>query len=442
MSPPSDLYRAMFHAAGDAMFVVEESTLAILEANERASSTTGYTREELIGLSVNRLLEQHPPPEHRQTVRLVIKNGRRVEAEVATARFEWNRKTLLIVTVREADSALPCALTADASGASSFPAIIGQSEKIRDLCRLVGSVAKSDATVLIQGESGVGKEVFAHAIHFHSHRARGPFVSVNCAALTETLLESELFGHVRGAFTGAISDHHGRFKQAHGGTLLLDEIGSMSVAGQAKLLRVLQEREFEPVGSSVTIRVNVRVIATSNTDFDKAVAAGAFRQDLYYRLSVCSLMLPPLRDRKEDIPLLAEHLLHKRARDAGKPTRSLAPETLRILMAHDWPGNVRELENAIEYATLVERGSVIRPCSLPGRLPSAGGRGAESPAEPSMRDKLNVFEKQILTETLVRSNWARKPAAAALGIDARNLSYFLRKHNLSRANRANGARCA
>ena len=200
---------------------------------------------------------------------------------------------------------------------------------------------------------------------------------------------------------------------------------------------------LKPVGSSVTIRVNVRVIATSNTDFDRAVAAGEFRQDLYYRLSVCSLMLPPLRDRKEDIPLLAEHLLLKRARDVGKPARSLAPETLRILMEHDWPGNVRELENAIEYATLVEKGSIIRPSSLPGRLPgSAGARSAESPAVPSMRDKLNVFEKQILLETLVRSNWARKPAAAALGIDARNLSYFLRKHKLSRANRLNGTRCA
>jgi PAS domain S-box-containing protein len=446
MTVSSDLYRALFHAAGDAMFVVEESKPAILEINEQASTATGYSREELIGLSVHRLFGQNPLPEHRQPIRFVMKNGRRVEAEVGTTRVEWNEKKLLILilTVREADSPLSCAFpTADASGASPFPAIIGQSENIRDLCRLVGSVAKSDATVLIQGESGVGKEVFAHAIHFHSHRARGPFVRVNCAALTETLLESELFGHVRGAFTGAISDHHGRFKQADGGTLLLDEIGSMSVAGQAKLLRVLQEREFEPVGSSVTIRVNVRVIATSNTDFDKAVAAGAFRQDLYYRLSVCSLMLPPLRDRKEDIPLLAQHLLQQRARDAGKPVRTLSPETLRILMEHDWPGNVRELENAIEYATLVEKGSVICPLSLPGRLSgSAGTRGAESPPAPSMRDKLNVFEKQILLETLVRSNWARKPAATALGIDARNLSYFLRKHNLSRANRANNARCA
>ena len=195
-----------------------------------------------------------------------------------------------------------------------FPTIVGQSVKIRDVCRRIGSLANSDVTVLILGESGTGKEVIANAVHAHSQRGRAAFVKVNCAGLTETLLESELFGHVKGAFTGAIRDRVGRFKLADRGTIFLDEIGSMSLAGQAKLLRVLQEREFEPVGSSIAIKLNVRVIAATNSDLAKAVTEGRFREDLYYRLNVFPISLPPLRERKEDIVLLAQHFLQHYAR--------------------------------------------------------------------------------------------------------------------------------
>ena len=230
---------------------------------------------------------------------------------------------------------------------------------------------------MIQGESGTGKEIVANAIHAHSHRCRGPFVKVNCAALTETLLESELFGHLKGAFTGAIRDHRGRFKQADGGTILLDEIGSMPLSGQVKLLRVLQEHEFEPVGSSVTTSVNVRVIAATNVDLEKAMSEGKFREDLYYRLKVFEISVPPLRERKEDIPLLSQHFLHQYTQSLRKEIRALAPETLAVLIEHDWPGNVRELENAIEHAVIVQKGQVILPSSLPMNLSKSCDGGSK-----------------------------------------------------------------
>jgi transcriptional regulator with GAF, ATPase, and Fis domain len=312
---------------------------------------------------------------------------------------------------------------------NGFPNLIGQSEKIRHVCQLIGSVAKSDVTVLIQGESGTGKEIVANAIHAHSLRNRGPFVKVNCAALTETLLESELFGHVKGAFTGAVRDRCGRFKQADGGTILLDEIGSLSLAGQAKLLRVLQEQEFEPVGSSITTAVNVRVIAATNSDLQKAVAEGKFREDLFYRLNVFSIHLPPLRERKEDIALLAQHFLQKYNLAIGKKIQAFAAETLAAMMRYDWPGNVRELENAVEHAVLVETNLFISPGSLPMNLTPP--EPADASTELGLREMLNLFEKQIIIDTLIRANWIKKRAAAILQIDPRNFPYLLRKHNIA-----------
>ena len=317
--------------------------------------------------------------------------------------------------------------------ARGFPSIIGSSEKIHDVCRLIGSVAKSEATVLIQGESGTGKESVASAIHAHSHRHRGPFVKANCAALTESLLESELFGHVRGAFTGAVRDRRGRFKQADGGTILLDEIGNMPPAGQAKLLRVLQEREFEPVGSSMTMSVNVRVLASTNVDLARAVEEGAFREDLYYRLNVFVIQLPQLRERKEDIPLLAKHFLDRYCRTIGKRIRAIDRDTLSLMMEHDRPGNVRELENAIEHAVIVEKDSVIVPSSLPTNLSKTrSAKGSrQASAEMGLREKLTLVEKQILLETLSRTNWIRKHAASMLQVDPRNMPYLMRKHHLN-----------
>jgi transcriptional regulator with PAS, ATPase and Fis domain len=310
------------------------------------------------------------------------------------------------------------------------PNFVGQSEKIREVCRRIGQVASTDSTVLIQGESGTGKELVAKAIHFHSKRVHQPFVKVNCAALPEALIESELFGHVRGAFTGAIRDRQGRFAQTDGGTILLDEIGSLPLASQVKLLRVLQEREFEPVGSSMSMKVDVRVIASCNVNLTKAIAAGAFREDLYYRLNVFSIVVPPLRERREDVPLLAEHFLRKYANLSDRKIGCISPEASAAMAAHNWPGNVRELENAIEHALIVEAGDAIQLSSLP--LPLSGCLSSKSEAIASLplREKLILVEKQTIQDALARSHGVKKKAAELLGIHPKNLSHLLQKHGL------------
>jgi len=313
---------------------------------------------------------------------------------------------------------------------AELPILIGQSEKIREVCRRLGQVAPTDATVLIQGESGTGKELVAQAIHFHSQRANKPFIKVNCAALPETLLESELFGYVRGAFTGAVRHRQGRFAQADGGTILLDEIGSLPLDSQAKLLRVLQEKEFEPVGSSITIKVDVRVMASDNVDLAKAVRSGAFREDLFYRLNVFPILIPPLRERREDVPLLAEHFLQKYSRLGNQPIYRISPEALQMMAEYDWPGNIRELENAIEHALIVEQTNTIQFCSLPLQLNSCPSRKAQPAASLSLRENLFRYEKLVIEEALARCLGVKKKAAQLLGIHPKNLSHLLRKHGL------------
>ena len=234
--------------------------------------------------------------------------------------------------------------------------LVGRSKVMRDLFQLLEIVAATSSTVLITGETGTGKELAARAIHHSSARRANRFVAINCSAIPETLLEAELFGHARGAFTGAVGTRQGRFEQAHKGTLFLDEVGTMSAALQAKLLRVLQEREFERVGDSHTIKVDVRVIAATHSDLHKMVGEGAFREDLFYRLNVIPVQLPPLRERRDDIPLLVQHFVQKLSADAGRPPAKISQEAMRCLMAHNWPGNVRQLENAVERAFAFSQG--------------------------------------------------------------------------------------
>jgi DNA-binding NtrC family response regulator len=301
--------------------------------------------------------------------------------------------------------------------------IVGKSPVMLEVYKLVARVAGSTATVLVQGESGTGKELVARAIHPHSPRAAAPFVPVNCTALTESLLESELFGHAKGAFTGAVAAKRGLFEMANGGTLFLDEIGDMGPKMQAQLLRTLQDGEVRPVGGSESIRVDVRLVCATNKDLDEEVKAARFREDLYFRINVVTVGLPPLRDRPEDVPILVGHVLHKLARRERREPAALSPEALKLLSGYAWPGNVRELENAIERAVAVAKGNVILPSDLPpevGGAPSPGGSDGEGDIVAD-RPTLAELERRYIQLVLAESGGNKKKAAEKLGIDRRTL---------------------
>jgi PAS domain S-box-containing protein len=294
--------------------------------------------------------------------------------------------------------------------------IISRDHVMQGLFSILSQVAQSESTVLIEGESGTGKELFAHAIHRLSQRVKGPFVTVNCAALPDTLLESELFGYKAGAFTDARKDHPGRFALAEGGTIFLDEIGDISPALQVRLLRVLQNRAYEPLGGTETIEADVRVIAATNKTLAEEVRTGRFRQDLYYRINVVHLYIPPLRERKGDIPLLLEHIIERFNRLKGKNIFGISDAALSALMLHDWPGNVRELENAIEHAFILCQKSEILPGHLPGHIKHIG----DAFSIP-MGHTLKEIESQTIYAALERNNWRRMATARELGIDKNTL---------------------
>jgi Nif-specific regulatory protein len=309
-----------------------------------------------------------------------------------------------------------------------FRNIVGTSKEMRDVYEQIAQVAPSGATVLIRGESGTGKELVAHAIHYNSPRSSKPFVKVNCAALPESLIESELFGHEKGAFTGAVARKRGRFELAEGGTLFLDEIGDLSPAMQVKLLRALQEREFERVGGTETIKVNVRLITATNVDLEQAVSDGRFRSDLYYRLNVFSIYLPPLRERKTDILLLADHFLEKYGRQNGKRIKRISTPAIDMLMTYHWPGNVRELENVVERATLVCEGNVIHGYHLPPTLQTAEGSGTVT--KMSLDLAVNAFEKDLIQDALKTTRGNRARAARLLDTTERILGYKVKKYEI------------
>jgi DNA-binding NtrC family response regulator len=306
--------------------------------------------------------------------------------------------------------------------------IVGRSRRMQEVIRTAEVVARSRSTVLITGETGTGKEMVARAIHFHSAQREMPLIKVNCAAIPETLLESELFGHVRGAFTGATTSKRGKFALADGGTIFLDEIGTMSTALQAKLLRVLQEREFEPLGSERTQKVDVRVIAATNRDLRQMVSDGRFQEDLYYRLNVIPIHIPPLRERREDIPVLVEHFIAKHAQRAGRRVEGIAPPALQALHASDWPGNVRELENTIERAVVLSPAAVIGPEVV--RVLDSGGSPPAGLPSLNLRHNMDWTERETVRRALESSGGIKKDAAEAMGISQRALSYYLAKHRV------------
>ncbi len=309
-----------------------------------------------------------------------------------------------------------------------FSNIIGSSGPMRQVYEQISQVASTNTTVLIRGDSGTGKELIAHAIHYNSPRAKKPFVKVSCAALPDTLVESELFGYEKGAFTGAQGRKKGRFELAEGGTIFLDEIGELNLATQVKLLRALQEREFERLGGTETIRANVRFMAGTNKDLEKAILEKTFREDLYYRLNVFSIFVPPLRERKPDIMQLADHFLSKYARANGKTIRRISTPAIDMLVGYHWPGNVRELENIIERAVVVCEGSVIHGHHLPPTLQTAEASNTSSSL--SLEEAVTAYEKDLLLDALksTRGNAAR--AARMLKTTERILNYKVRKYAL------------
>ncbi len=304
-----------------------------------------------------------------------------------------------------------------------FENLIGKSPNFLKVLDLVQKVAPTDATVLIQGESGTGKELVARALHDNSPRSSYPFVAINCGALPEDLLESELFGYVKGAFTGAVSDKEGLFRAAHRGTIFLDEIGEISPKLQVKLLRVLQEREIIPLGSTKPVKVDVRIIASTNRDLEKMVREGKFREDLFYRLNVITITLPPLRERKEDIPLLVHHFIQKYSKKNGIPPKRVPKEIMDLFLAYPWPGNVRELENAIERALILSPGDEITWDALPPALLGARKQKEEIPIPPPVLT-LEELERRYILRVLEETQWDKVKTAEILGI---NLSTVYRK---------------
>jgi two-component system NtrC family response regulator len=334
-------------------------------------------------------------------------------------------------------------LTRELNERHSFGNIIGKNQAMRDVFRLVEKVADTQANVLIGGESGTGKELIARAIHQGSRRRHQSFISINCAALPETLLESELFGHEKGAFTGAVAMRKGRFELSDGGTLFLDEIGDLPLALQSKLLRVIQERAFERVGGTRTIKVDVRLVTASNRNLKREVAERRFREDLLYRLDVVHIHLPPLRERKDDLPLLAGHFLKLYGPQSGKPGMTVSPEAMRLIYAHAWPGNVRELENAIERATILCPGEVIRPEDLPEDLHHSQPPIPLAETEPfadldrfvpldvPLNEALETIEKKMIERALEITGHVQAHAAERLGIKKNLMQYKLKKYGLN-----------
>lgn len=312
-----------------------------------------------------------------------------------------------------------------------FTEIIGRCQPMIEMYETLSLVAPSDATVLIYGESGTGKELVANAIHQNSPRKDNPFIKVNCAALPETLLESELFGHEKGAFTGAGVRKKGRFAHAHTGTIFLDEIAEMPATTQVKILRVLQEQEFEPLGSSKSVKVDIRIIAATNRILEEEIENGNFREDLYYRLNVVSVKIPPLRERKDDILLLADYFLKKYADKNKKMIKGFTPRTIDLLLRHTWPGNVRELENAVERLVILAREEMLSPEYLPDAIKGYDGENRDESIGFSAGQSLKEVEKQMILQTLDEAGGNRTHAAEILGISRRTLQLKLKKYDIT-----------
>jgi DNA-binding NtrC family response regulator len=314
----------------------------------------------------------------------------------------------------------------------TIPNLIGEHPKIKEVYRVVAKIAPTVSNVLIYGESGTGKELVARAIHEGSRRADKPFMAINCAAIPEALIESELFGHEKGAFTGAHQRELGIFEAASGGTVFLDEIGEMNVAMQAKLLRAIQEKEVRRVGGKVNVPVDVRIVAATNRDLEKEIKTGSFREDLFYRLNVIRINLPPLRERGNDIAALADHFVRKFAVAADLPVKGISPKALKLLLSYSWPGNVRQLESLVERSVLMAEGTLIMPEDLPSELHEQGAAGAVSIDLPPEGLNMEELERSLIIKAMTRADWVIAKAAPLLGMSYKTLQYRLDKFNITK----------
>ncbi len=436
------IHHVILDSIADGVFTVD-SNWRITSFNRAAEETTGVSRQEAIGrpccevfrasicdsaCALHQTLRTGKPVVNKR-VTITTADNERIPISISTSvlRDENGRMIGGVETFR--DLTLVEQLRREIDHQHSFQDIISRNPVMRGLFDILPEVAESESTVLIEGESGTGKELFARAIHDLSPRREGPFVAVNCGALPDSLLESELFGHEAGAFTDAKRRKIGRFAQAEGGTLFLDEIGDISPALQVRLLRVLQEREYEPLGSERSVRADVRILAATNHDLQAMAERGTFRRDLYYRVKVVGMRLPPLRKRREDIPLLVDHFIARFNALRGKFVEGTSDEAMRILMAHDWPGNVRELENAVEHAFVLCSQGHIEPHHLPGQLQSGQN---ELPEQPT---KLADAETRLIVETLKRNDWHRGRTARDLGIDPSTLWRKMKRLHISAPDR-------
>jgi PAS domain S-box-containing protein len=366
-----------------------------------------------------------------QPVNILNRKGKVVPVSISTAVLKDEKGHAIggVETFRDLSEFV--ALKKEISRSYSLEDIISKQHEIQAIFNVLHDIAESESTVLIQGESGTGKELFARAIHNLSRRSKGPFVAVNCGALPDTLLESELFGYKRGAFTDAKQDKPGRFALAEGGTLFLDEIGDLPFPLQAKLLRVLQEKEYEPLGGTVPVKANARIIAATNHNLPEMVSKKTFREDLFYRLNIVKLDLPPLRNRKEDLPLLVDHIIRKLSISTGKNITRISDDVMRIFMSHDFPGNVRELENLLEHAFVMCRGLEIKPEHLPKEFRETVMESDGHSAAVSLRGRFQATEAEIIREALKRNRGHRGNTAKELGINTSTLWRKMKLFNIA-----------
>ncbi len=434
-----DNYEAVFNSITDGLAIIG-SDQKVSMCNTAFSAITGLPLKEVIGRTLSFLCSDDQNCGLNQAILKTVASGKSVKDDAMDIVRRDGTKIPAVFTTsilhdKQGSPTGMVILFRDLSVVENlqkkllerdhYHGLTGRSSCMGEVYELIEAVAPTDATVLIAGESGTGKELVANAVHFQSSRANGPFVKVSCAALSETILESELFGHVKGAFTGAYRDRVGRFEQAHGGTLFLDEIGEIGPAVQVKLLRVLQEREIERVGDVKTRQVDVRIIAASNRNLQQLVHEGRFREDLYYRLKVVTIDMPALRLRKQDIPLLAKLFVKKLNTKYKKSVTGISPAGVNLLMEYAWPGNVRELENAMEHAFVKVREAVLQPEDFPHELRQAA-EACTNQAGGSTR-----LDRKHLMDMLERSGGNRTRAAQAMGIDRTTLWRHLKKHNIA-----------